>query len=93
MRNRYAIAACAIVVTAAVGFPEKAFAFCGTVTASGQGETRQQAITATNNKGLRETKKLDRNYKGRVKYQPAKLNCKEGQFTWNCRITQQFCTN
>lgn len=91
MQVRHVMGACAMVFMAVAGVPDKAFALCGTVAASGQGETRQQAVTAANNKGLKETQKLDRNYGGRVKYETANLSCKESRYSWNCRITQKFC--
>jgi hypothetical protein len=94
MKARNAIVASALVFTSVVSLPEKAFALCGTVSASGQGWSRQDAVNSANNKGLRETNRLDRNYGGKVNYQTANLNCWQSQFGsgWNCRITQKFCT-
>jgi hypothetical protein len=92
MKFGHVFGVCAIAFTSVVGLSDQAFALCGTVSASGQGETRQQAINAANNKGLKETNKLDRNYGGNVNYQPASVSCSEGRFKWNCKITQKFCT-
>ncbi|PPD44606.1 MAG: hypothetical protein CTY15_06570 [Methylocystis sp.] len=70
-----------------------AFAFCGQVQASATGGTRDEAISIANNKGLRETRRLDSNYGGNVHYNPARVNCQESHTEYYCNISQKFCVD
>lgn len=93
MRFGLLLGAVSVAIVSTALFASQASAFCGTVAASGTGETRQQALMSANNKGLKQTNKLDRDYHGQVSYQQAKVDCQESHVMWNCRITQAFCTN
>lgn len=77
---------------AALATSSGALAFCGVVSASATGPTREAAIARANNQGLAETRRLDRNYNGRVRYQPAVVTCTDRRPV-SCRITQKFCVN
>ncbi len=70
-----------------------AFAFCGTVQASGSGATRNEAISVANNKGLQETRRLDSNYGSAVHYSPARVSCQESHVAVFCNISQKFCVD
>lgn len=71
-----------------------ALAYCGTVQASATGASEGQALSKANSIGLKETNDLDRKYGNKVKYQPAKSNCKStNSGAVSCKITQQFCVN
>lgn len=67
-------------------------AFCGVVSASATGSSREAAISRANAKGLAETRRLDRKYAGAVRYQPAVSTCTDRRPV-SCRITQKFCVN
>jgi hypothetical protein len=63
------------------------------VQASATGGSREEAISIANNKGLQETRRLDSNYGGRVRYNPARVNCQQSYSGVSCKITQQFCVD
>ncbi len=67
-------------------------AFCGSISASATGLSREAAISRANNRGLVETRRLDRKYGSRVKYQPAVSTCSDRRPV-SCRITQRYCVN
>lgn len=81
------------IVLSAACMTSAAFAFCGNVQASASGATREEAISIANNKGLQETRRLDRNYGGNVHYNPASLNCQQSHVGVYCTITQKFCAD
>lgn len=93
MTFKYNLLAAIAALLSAVVVSNAALAFCGTVQASATGATREEAISIANNKGLRETRRLDSNYGGAVRYNPAAVRC-QGSYTGvSCNITQKFCVN
>ncbi len=68
-----------------------ASAFCGTIRASANALSDEDALRTANNIGLAEVRRLNQEYgANNVRYQAAKSNCK-GANRSTCVITQQYC--
>lgn len=68
-----------------------ASAFCGTIRATGNALSDEDALKAANSIGLAEVRRLNQQYgANNVKYQTAKSNCK-GANRSTCVITQDYC--
>jgi hypothetical protein len=68
-----------------------ASAFCGTIRASANELSEQDALRTANAKGLVEVRRLNQQYgASNVKYQPAKSSCR-GTNRSTCVITQDYC--
>lgn len=93
MITKSILARAAAIALSVLWMSSAAFAFCGTVQASAQGDTREEAISRANNKGLRETNRLDSNYGGKVHYENARVNCQESHVAVFCNISQRFCVD
>lgn len=74
-------------------YTTSAFAFCGTIRATADALSDQDALKSANNVGLAKVRQLDAQYGSRVKYQPAKSNCvpTSGGNRSQCTITQTYC--
>ena len=91
MMKRIALTA-ATLGFSAIALSSASLAFCGAVSASSTGPTREVAISRANGLGLAETRRMDRKYQGRVRYQPAVVTCTDRRLV-SCRITQKYCVN